>query len=216
MGIWVWNVVTQRILHSLISSGIWSNGANSGLSLTLWCDASKVQSPWPGLGLPGWMIKLILLANLTAFSRFFFDKSPAPPLNLFTSCNSLLTDVLEQITGSVVSDLLTWTNLYLFANWLIFTLVFFSLSTWWSLSSSSLSVRAGLSSIGLGSCFFWTCGSSWNKNIKNVVQFITWLQELLYVSEYIVKTVPVSLQEVDCLDFSDLVLTFPQKFGLIF
>ena len=31
------------------------------------------------------------------------------------------------------------------------------------------------------------------------------------MSEYIVKTVPVSLQEVDCLDFSDLVLTYPPK-----
>ena len=52
------------------------------------------------------------------------------------------------------------------------------------------------------------------QSIKNVGQFITRLQDLVYVSEYIVKTVPVRLQEVDCLDFSDLVFTFPQEFGL--
>ena len=62
---------------------------------------SKRQFPVAGFGVPGLMrngVGKILWANLTARSCNL-AKPPAPPLNLFTSCNSLLTD-FEQITES--------------------------------------------------------------------------------------------------------------------
>ena len=65
---------------------------------------SKRQFPAAGFGRPGIIqnpVGKILDANLTAISCNLLP--PAPPLNLFTSCNSPFTD-LEQITGD--SDLI--------------------------------------------------------------------------------------------------------------
>ena len=62
---------------------------------------SKRQFPVAGFGVPGLMqngVGKILWANLTARSCNLATP-PAPPLNLFTSCNSLLTD-FEQIIDS--------------------------------------------------------------------------------------------------------------------
>ena len=59
------------------------------------------QFPVAGFGVPGIMqnvVGKILWANLTARSCNLATP-PAPPLNLFTSCNSLLTD-FEQIIDS--------------------------------------------------------------------------------------------------------------------
>ena len=111
MGIWVWNCVTQRVLQSCMVSVIWPNWASSGLSLMLNTADSKRQFPVAGFGWPGWMqngVGKILWANLTAISCNL-DTPPAPPLNLFTSCNSLFTDSGQT---TVDSDLFSkvWTR----------------------------------------------------------------------------------------------------------